>query len=267
MARALTTGRRRIGGEQLAELGAALRFCAAALLELRGVWRHSSEVLRQTGILVMGSTLLVLALNVLFGGVCATFGSYLLRPIGATDTIGAVTSVCGRGAVVVMTGYILAAKVGCGLVAEIGSMKVSEELDALRAIGLNPMRFVVATRLAAMLLYLPPLYLAAQLATDVGAYLITVTAIGEVSQGNWEALHWALRTPRDMWISFGQVLAIGVTVVLVACRYGYTVRGGPADVGAATARSMVLNLVLVHFYYAFGITLFYGTDMSIPFGG
>lgn len=248
------------------EAASIVRFSAEALIELRGVGRYSSEVLRQTAILVTGTTALIVFLNLLFGGVCGTFGTYALRPAGASDSVGALTAICGRTAVVAMCGYVLAAKVGCGLVAEIGSMKISDELEAFRSVGLNPMRFVVATRLAAMLLYVPFMYMVAQLAVDAGSSLM-VQLIGEVSQGNWEALHWGIRSTHDMWIGFVQVAAIAITVVLVASSYGYTVQGGPTDVGAATARSMVINLVIVHVIFALASAIFYAGDVNVPFGG
>jgi phospholipid/cholesterol/gamma-HCH transport system permease protein len=243
-------------------------FGLRTLRELPGTGRYASEVLRQTAVLVRGTTGLMIGLQLVLGGVLGIFANYLLRSIGGADYVGAVTSLgSGRGTVIVMFGYVFAAKVGCGLVAEIGSMRISDELDAFESVGLDPMRFVVATRLLAIWLYLPFIYCVAQAASELGAYLAVVHGVGEVSSGTFLAAHFGLRNPVDYINSFVEIFVIGTLIAVVAMYYGFRARGGPAEVGEATARSMVFNLVAVHFVYAMGTWLFYGSDPKLPFGG
>jgi phospholipid/cholesterol/gamma-HCH transport system permease protein len=246
-----------------------LRFSGRAVLETRGVWRYSSEVLQQAAMLILGTTIVLIVLQAVLGGVCGIFGNYALRGFGASDGVGFFTSLCARNTPIVMGGYVLSAKVGCGLVAEIGSMKISDELDAYRSVGLDPMRFVVATRLAAVWLVLPFFYLVSQFAAEAGGFLTVVHVIGEVSQGTWEGAHWPLRATGDLWRNMIQFFSVGTAVVLVAMYYGFNVRdGGPPAVGEATAKSMVLNLVLAHLIYAFYSFLFYGGgNVALPIGG
>lgn len=246
-----------------------VRFGGRAIFETRGVWRYAAQVLHQASFLIVGTTLVLIVLQLLLGGVCGIFGNYALRGFGASDGVGLFTSLCARNSPILMGGYVLSAKIGCGLVAEIGSMKISDELDAFRSVGLDPMRFVVATRLVAVWLVLPFFYLISQFAAEAGSYLSVVHVIGEVSQGTWEGTHWPLRAPTDLWFNLIQFFTIGTAVVLVAMYYGFNVRdGGPPAVGEATAKSMVANLVLAHLIYAFYSFLFYGGgNVQLPIGG
>jgi phospholipid/cholesterol/gamma-HCH transport system permease protein len=131
------------------------------------------------------------------------------------------------------------------------------------------MRFVVATRLAAVWLVLPFFYFMSQLAADTGANISVVKVVGEVSQGTWEQLHWGLRSASDYGRTLIGCLLIGTGVVLVALYHGYTVRpeSGSVGVGKATARSMVVSLVLMHVIFLVFSQIFYGGDLHVPIGG
>lgn len=254
----------RVVGEA-GEFGA---FSARALGALPGAWRYGSEVLRQTGILITGSTFLIAAITFVAGAECGLFSIYFLRPAGASDFAGLVTALCtSRLVPALIFGYIFAAKVGCGLVAEIGSMRISEELDAFESVGVDPLRYVVATRIVAAFLFMPFMFLISVAANSLGTYLYVVVQLGEVSQGGFAATHWALQSLSDYVLQFVQFFAMGTTIVLVATYYGFRARGGPVDVGAATSRSMVANLVLVHLINGVLTTVLYGTSPDLPIGG
>jgi phospholipid/cholesterol/gamma-HCH transport system permease protein len=243
-------------------------FWLRALAEMRGVWRYFAEILRQTGILLVGTTVILAALEFTVGGTCGLLGTYFLRSVGAQDYVGLFTSLCSiRESVPIMFGYVFAAKVGCGLVAEIGSMRIDQELDAFESVGLDPMRFVVGTRLAAAWLFMPLAFCVAALSVYLGADFTVVKDIGDVSQGAFASVHWELQSVGDQLFSFIKLFSIGTAIVLVATYYGYTARGGPAEVGAATARSMIVNLVLIHVIDASWSTIFYGASPRMPIGG
>jgi len=242
-------------------------YSARALVATAGVWRFTSEVLRQLGLLVAGTTLLVTFLTFVLGAECALFGLYFLRPVGATDFVGLITAFCSdQFGIALMFGYAFAAKVGCGLVAEIGSMRIKEELDAFESVGVDPMRFVVGTRIAAAFLFMPFAFLVCAAAFNLGGFLYVTAASGEVSQGGFEAQHWPLQSFGAYLDSSLKFFAIGTAIVLVATYYGFRVRGGPVDVGTATSRSMVANLVLVHVIDGvLNIVLF--PKPAVPIGG
>src|SRR3954451_1167238 len=146
------------------EAGNLAAFSARAIAYAPGALKYFAEVLRQTATLILGSTLVLLALEAVIGGECSLFFVYLTRPLGGTSFTGFFNVPCGiRELFPYMFGYIFAAKVGCGLVAEIGSMRISEELDALESVGTDPMRYVVGTRLMAALLCIPVIYLISML--------------------------------------------------------------------------------------------------------
>jgi phospholipid/cholesterol/gamma-HCH transport system permease protein len=251
-----------------AELGAMAVFFGRTLLELRGVWRYTSEILRQAGILIVGSAAIIWLMEFVMGAECGLEANYVLRGYGATIYSGVFTAWCAnREMAPYMWGYIVSAKVGCGLVAEIGAMRINEELDAMESTGLNPMRYVVATRLVAAWLALPLIYIVGLGFHQLADYVIIVQQLGEVSQGGWELIHWAFQDPKDILFSSMKVFAMSTAIVMVAMYYGYHAKGGPVGVGTATAKSMILNLILVHIIGSLFTMVFWGLNPRGPVGG
>jgi phospholipid/cholesterol/gamma-HCH transport system permease protein len=254
-------------GTLLAETGDLVGFSATALVYLAGTGRYFAEILRQVGILVVGTTLIIVAMVMIVGGECGLFVVYGLRPIGAESFAGLATELCGvREMWGYMFAYVFAAKVGCGLVAEIGSMRISEELDALESIGIDPMRYVVATRLFAVLLTVPFMYGVAMVFGTLGSWLVVVVQLKGASLGQWISLHFSSQTLADNGLSILKVTIIATLIALVGMYYGYKARGGPVGVGAATARSMIVNLVMIHIVGAGLTTIFWGHART-PIGG
>lgn len=250
------------------EAGQMAAFFAAALREIPGAFRYSSEILRQAGILIVGSAAVIWGMEFLVGVMCGTEANYVLRGYGATIYSGVFTSWCAnREMGPYMWGYIVAAKVGCGLVAEIGSMRINEELDAMEAQGLNPMRYVVATRLIAAWMTFPMLYMVGLSLHELANYIVIVKQLGEVSQGGWELIHWSFQDPMDLLYGQAKIMVTGTAIVMVAMYYGYHARGGPVGVGTATARSMILNLILIHIIGSLGTMVFWGLNPRGPVGG
>jgi phospholipid/cholesterol/gamma-HCH transport system permease protein len=243
-------------------------FSGRAVIEVARVWRYTGEVLRQAGILILGSALVIWGMVFIIGLECATESDYILRGYGASGYTGVFTAWCGlREYGPYMFGYIMSAKVGCGLVAELGSMRIQDEFDGMESMGLDPMRYVVATRLLAAWLVLPPIFIVGIGLNYLGDWLVVIVQIGEVSQGAWETIHWLFQSPADFLYSFLKVWVMFTTIVLVGMYFGYNARGGPAGVGRATARSMIVNLILVHVIGAVGSSLFWGLSPNAPIGG
>lgn len=251
----------------LTETGHMAKFAFRVFREIPGSLQYGSEIMRHARQLITGTTLLMLFLMAMLGGVTALFGSYVLRSIGASDYVGLFTAFSGtRAAVVVMFGYVFTAKVCCGMVAEIGSMRISDEIDAFESVGLGPIRFVVAPRLLAVWIFTPLIFCLSSLVVSLAQGFFVVQVVGEVSQGNWAGVHWSLASVQDQFFSFIEVFVIATGTTLVACYYGFRVSGGPADVGMATGRSMVINLVFVHVVFGVGSLLFYGANPLLPVG-
>src|SRR5205085_1583862 len=164
-------------------------------------------------------------------------------------------------------GYMMSAKVGTGLVAEIGAMPITDEVDALEVMGISSMTFLCATRLLAAFMVLPFMYLAAVGAGYIASYLAVVQQIGEVSSGGYFLIFWMFQNPPDLIFSMIKAMFMATAIVLVGCYYGYTAGGGPVGVGTATAKSMVLNIVLVHVIGMMGTLVFWGANPRAPIGG
>jgi phospholipid/cholesterol/gamma-HCH transport system permease protein len=254
----------------LASFGEIVRFCSTVVAEIftLKVFRFFGEALRQAGLLILSSTLVIWGLIFIIGLQCGIEGAYFNRSVGSPAYAGVFAAWCDlRELVPYAFGYMMAAKVGTGIVAEIGSMRISDEIDALEVMGISSMTFLCATRLLAAWLVLPFMYLAGIGAGFFASYLAVVEQIGEVSSGGYSLIFWMFQNPPDLLYSVIKAMAMATVIVLVGCYYGYTASGGPVGVGTATAKSMVLNIVLVHLIGMLGTQLFWGANPRAPIGG
>ena len=232
------------------------------------VLRFFGEALRQAGILILGSALVIWGLAFILGLQCGIEGAYFSRSTGAPAYSGVFSAWCDlREVMPYAFGYMMSAKVGTGLVAEIGAMRISDEVDALEVMGIDSLLFLCATRLLAAWLVLPFLYIAAIGAGFLASYIAVVQQIGEVSSGGFFLIFWMFQNPPDLLFSTIKGMAMATVIVLVGCYYGYTASGGPVGVGTATAKSMVLNIVLVHIIGMMGTLVFWGANPRAPIGG
>jgi phospholipid/cholesterol/gamma-HCH transport system permease protein len=256
--------------EWLASFGEIVRFCSTVVGEVFSlkVFRFFGEALRQAGLLILSSTLVIWGLIFIIGLQCGIEGAYFNRAVGSPAYAGVFAAWCDlRELVPYAFGYMMAAKVGTGIVAELGSMRISDEIDALEVMGISSMTFLCATRLLAAWLVLPFMYLAGIGAGFFASYLAVVEQIGEVSSGGYSLIFWMFQNPPDLLYSVIKAMAMATVIVLVGCYYGYTASGGPVGVGTATAKSMVLNIVLVHLIGMLGTQIFWGANPRAPIGG
>ena len=254
----------------IANFGEIAKFSGRVLGQVYGlrVFRFFGETLRQAGILILSSTLVIWGLVFIIGLQCGIEGAYFNRSVGAPAYAGVFSAWCDlRELVPYAFGYMMAAKVGTGIVAELGSMRISDEIDALEVMGIDSMLFLCATRLLAAWMVLPFMYIAAVGAGFFASYLAVVQQIGEVSSGGFFLVFWMFQNPPDLLYSVLKGMFMATAIVLVGCYYGYTAGGGPVGVGTATAKSMVLNIVLVHLIGMLGTQLFWGANPRAPIGG
>jgi phospholipid/cholesterol/gamma-HCH transport system permease protein len=256
--------------EWIASFGEIAKFCGKIIGHVFGlrVFRFFGEALRQSGILILSSTLVIWGLVFIIGLQCGIEGAYFNRSVGAPAYAGVFSAWCDlRELVPYAFGYMMAAKVGTGIVAELGSMRISDEIDALEVMGINSITFLCATRLLAAWMVLPFMYIAAVGAGFFASYLAVVQQIGEVSSGGFFLIFWMFQNPPDLLYSVIKGMAMATVIVLVGCYYGYNASGGPVGVGTATAKSMVMNIVLVHLIGMLGTQLFWGANPRAPIGG
>jgi phospholipid/cholesterol/gamma-HCH transport system permease protein len=232
------------------------------------VLRFFGETLRQAGILIISSTIVIWTLIFIIGLQCGIEGAYATRAVGAPAYAGQFSAWCDlREVIPYAFGYMMSAKVGTGIVAELGSMRISDEIDALEVMGIDSVLFLCATRLLAAWLVLPFVYLSGVGAGFFASYLAVVQQIGEVSSGGYFLIFWMFQNPPDLLYSLIKGMVMATCIVLVGCYYGYNASGGPVGVGTATAKSMVVNIVLVHLIGMLGTQVFWGANPRAPIGG
>ena len=232
------------------------------------VLRYLGEALRQSSVLVTGSLVVVMGMVLALGLIVGIQGSYAARQVGAPSVAGAFAAIGDlREITPYAFGYMMAAKVSTGYVAEIGTMRITDEVDALEVMGLDSLVYLCSTRLLGTWLVLPFVYALAIGVGFVGSYVAVVLQIGQVSPGGYFELFWKFQSPQDYLFSGLKAMTMATFVVLVGCYYGYRVRGGPVEVGTATARAMIVNLVGVHFIGIIGSQIFWGGMPRLPIGG
>jgi len=250
--------------------GEIAKFCSRIVVEVFAgrPFRFFGETLRQAGILIVSSTLVIWGLVFIIGLQCGIEGAYFTRGQGAPAYSGVFSAWCDlRELVPLAFGYMMAAKVGTGIVAELGSMRISDEIDALEVMGISGVTFLCATRLLAAWLVLPFMYLCSVGAGFFASYLAVVQQIGDVSSGGFFLIFWQFQNPTDLLYSLIKAMGMATIIIVVGCYYGYNASGGPVGVGTATAKSMVLNIVAVHLIGMLGTQLFWGANPRAPIGG
>jgi phospholipid/cholesterol/gamma-HCH transport system permease protein len=247
--------------------GDIIRFSGKTLRGLGDVRNYVSEIFHQAGLLILSSGLIIWLMQFVMGSECGLEANYSLKQIGAPLYSGIFNAFCSiREMAPYMWGYIFAAKVGCGLVAEIGSMRISDEIDAMEVMGVKSRSYLVGTRVLAAWIAMPFLYVVGLGVMYISMYLVTVVQLGGVSPGGYSYIFWLYQNPLDFLYSLSKVMAMGTTIVFVGCYYGFNAKGGSVGVGRNTAKSMMLNMVLIHVIGLLGTQLFWGLSPNAPIG-
>ncbi|MCW3039240.1 MAG: hypothetical protein JWM31_1145 [Solirubrobacterales bacterium] len=233
-----------------------------------GTFPYASEVLRQAAIMIGGTAVLMFVMNIFQGASVANFGFFFLRAIGAGDFMGLVSGYAGpRQTGVTMFGYVFCAKICCGITAEIGAMKIQQEIDALESTGVDTMRYIVGTRMGAVLIFVPIAAAIALIGQIAGVYIITVLVVHGIAPATLLNVNWAVQTVNDQLYSVFTMGLIAVVTASIAMFVGLRASGGPANVGAAVAKGILANLVVLHIISAFCAIMFYGGNSKLPIGG
>lgn len=254
----------------LEAFGRVIKFGAELFRDIFGgrVITFFGEALRQSGILIIGSTMVLWMLMFFVGLSCGIEGAYLNRALGSPAYAGVMSAWCDlREVAPYAFGWMMCAKVGTGIVAELGSMRISDEIDALEVMGIDSVLFLGATRLLAAWMVLPFIYVAGVGGAFFASYLAVVQQVGDVSSGSYALIFWLFQNPPDLLFSLTKAMFMATGIVIVGCYYGYNVTGGPVGVGVATAKSMVANITIVHLVAMMGTVVFWGSNPRAPIGG
>jgi phospholipid/cholesterol/gamma-HCH transport system permease protein len=168
-----------------------------------------------------------------------------------------------------MFGYVFAGSVCCAIAAELGSARIQEEIDAYESQGIDTMKMLVGTRLLAVLLYVPLAAVVAMFGIFCGSFLSVVVILQGNSAQQFVDAYFSIFPTPSLFYCVITIGAMALQCALVACFYGMTGKGGgvgPAAVGGAVARSLALNLVLMHFVVSLFALVFYGGSLGTPIG-
>ena len=233
---------------------AHLRFYVRILRAMPKALRYPREILVLMSDIALGSGALVVGGGMFFVVVSIAFftgtevgleGFNGLQQIGAEAFTGVITSLANtREITPLVAGVALAAQVGAGFTAQLGAMRISDEIDALEVMGVNSVVYLVATRVWAALVTMIPLYLAALFASFLASELI-VTKFFHLSSGTYQHYFRLYLPPIDIFYSFMKAMIFAVLVTFVHTYYGYNATGGPAGVGVAAGRAIRLSIILV----------------------
>jgi phospholipid/cholesterol/gamma-HCH transport system permease protein len=205
-------------------------------------WRAS---VRQMVIVGFDAIPIVSLISVFIGVIIALQGAYSLRKFGALNyVVDMVAVTITRELGPLLTAIIVIGRSGSSFAAEIGTMKVGEEVDALETMGLNPIRFLVVPRYLAMLVMLPCLTTVADTAGVFGGAIFAIVNM------DWSLKNYLLRTfealvMRDIITGLIKSLVFAVIITKIGCYEGFTVRGGAEGVGRSTTASVVKSIFSV----------------------
>jgi phospholipid/cholesterol/gamma-HCH transport system permease protein len=233
------------------------------------VMRILSEVAFGSGALaVIGGTVVIVVFMTFFTGLEVGQQGYTsLNNLGASVYTGFVSAYFNtREIAPIIAAIALSATVGCGFTAQLGAMRVSEEIDALETLAVPSVTYLVSTRLVAGFFAVVPLYVLGLLASYLATQLITTTLFAQ-SSGTYEHYFTQFLPHRDIFISFGKVLVFAVVIIVVHCYYGYTAKGGPAGVGVAVGRAVRLAITTVVAVDLLLDLALYGTSVSVRIAG
>jgi phospholipid/cholesterol/gamma-HCH transport system permease protein len=257
-------------GDQLSFYGRSLAWTPRTLRRYnREVARLLAEVSFGTGALaVVGGTVGVICFLTFFTGTEVGLQGYqALNQIGSSAFTGFVSAYFNtREISPLVAALALSATVGCGFTAQLGAMRISEEVDALEVMAVPSLPFLVTTRMIAGFIAVIPLYVVGLLSSYLATRTIATVYFGQ-STGTYDYYFHLFLPPQDVLWSFGKVLVFSVIIVLIHCYYGYTATGGPAGVGVAVGRAVRAAIVAVNIVDFFLSLAIWGATTTVRIAG
>lgn len=230
-----------------------LKFCAATgrmtLLFLAALKHlpaaNGKEVVRQMALLGADSLPIVLMTILCTGMVFSVQTAKEFVRLGAASSVGGIVAIAmARELVPVLTGVVVAGRIGAAIAAELGTMKVTEQIDALKVMAANPISFLVVPRLIALVAMMPILIIFANLIGNLGGWLVAhfYAGIGSFTYEN------SVKTLAEFYDVFGGMVkssVFGAIIAIVGCDKGLNAPNGAEGVGLATTSSVVLSIILI----------------------
>jgi len=247
-------------------LGEIVAFAAHALAQIPRSLRYSGEIWWYAAFLAISSTPVALVITYFSGSECSVEAYYSLHQLGGAESLaGVFNALCDmREITPLFFGFAIGAKVGCGIVAELGTMRINEEIDALETMGIPSIPYLVSTRMLAALLVMPLMYVLSLAVSFFASYIVQHFQIGLVSDGIYFSYFWRYSNLMDLGFSMIKAITFAFTIVCVAVYYGYHVTGGAVGIGRAVAKTMAVSLVMTVVLNAVLTQLFCGQNPNLP---
>ncbi|MFG1790710.1 ABC transporter permease [Nocardia sp. NPDC049149] len=233
------------------------------------VWRLLSDVSWGNGNLVVGGgTIGVVFILSAFGGMTVGIQGYnSLNLLGLSPITGAVSAFATtRELGPLLATIAFAAQAGCRFTAQLGAMRISEEIDALESIAIRPLPYLISTRMFAAMVAIIPLYCLG-LAVAYLSCSLTVQLIGGTASGTYSHYFYQFLIPTDVIYSLVKaILFVGITT-FIQCYYGFFASGGPEGVGVAAGRAIKVCIIAVVFANLFMTLAIWGVNPGIRISG
>ncbi len=220
----------------------------------RVIRRYPKEILRVLSEVSFGSGALVLiggtvgvmiGMTLFTGTVVGLQGYAALNQIGAASLTGFVSAYFNtREIAPLVAGLAMSATVGAGFTAQLGSMRIHDEVDALEGMGIPSLPYLVTTRMLAGVIAVIPLYAIGLISSYLASREVTVVFAGQ-SAGTYDHYFGLFLVPVDVLWSFAKALLFSLVVIMTHCYYGYRASGGPAGVGVAVGRAVRTSIVAI----------------------
>ena len=213
----------------------------------REVIRLIAEISMGAGTLAMigGTVVIVGFLTLATGGTLAVQGYSSLGNIGIEALTGFLAAFINvRISAPVVAGIGLAATFGAGVTAQLGAMRINEEIDALESMAIRPIAYLVSTRIIAGMIAITPLYCIAVILSFLASQFTTVVLLGQ-SGGLYDHYFTTFLNPIDLLWSFLQAILMALAILLLHTYYGYFATGGPSGVGVAVGNAVRTSLIVV----------------------
>ena len=257
-------------GEQMSFYAGAIAWTPRTLHRYRKeTLRLLAEVTFGSGALaVIGGTIGVIAMMSGFTGVVVGLqGFAALEQLGSSVLTGFLSAyVNTREIAPIVAALALSATVGCGFTAQLGAMRISEEIDALEVMAVPSVPFLVTTRMIAGFVAVIPLYIVGLLAAYLASRVISTVFNGQ-STGSYDHYFNLFLPPQDVLYSFAKVLVFAFVLILIHCYYGFHASGGPAGVGVAVGRAVraaIVTIAVLDFFLSLAI---WGTTTTVRVAG
>ncbi len=260
----------------LAALGGHLGFYVQALVDVLPALRRRSELLRHISDITIGAGALIAGAGtagVIFfmafftGTQVGLEGFKGLELIGAEAFTGFVSAFANtREITPLIAGITLAAQVGAGFTAELGAMRISEEIDALETMAVRPIPYLVSSRIVAAIVSVIPLYLISLFSSYLATRLMVVNFLG-LSAGTYAHYFTLFLPAADVIYSLIKAVTFATLVALIHCYYGFNASGGPAGVGVAVGKAIRTSIVVINIVNLAMSAVFWGAGETVRIAG